>query len=50
MGQASASSSATSAVDSSGGALNINQPNVAMWIVLGLGLIIGAYLWFNRKK
>lgn len=49
MGKASSSSSATTAIDASGGNLTINQPNWVMWAVIGLALVLSVYLYVNRK-
>jgi len=46
MGQASASSAATAAVNSSGN-LTVNQPNVFMWVIIGVA-IVAFVIW--RKK
>jgi hypothetical protein len=49
MGQASASSSADSAINAQGaGVLNINQPNYVIWLVIGGGLLLLAY--YLRRK
>jgi hypothetical protein len=49
MGQASASSSADSAINATGaGVLNINQPNKIMWLVIAGGLLLLA-LYLKRK-
>lgn len=50
MGQASASSSSSSAINNAGaGGLTINKTNWAMWIVLGLGLVLAAIV-INKRK
>jgi hypothetical protein len=51
MSDASASSSSTTAIDASGsGVINVNKPNYVMWAVVGLALVLAAYLFVNRKK
>jgi hypothetical protein len=47
MGQASASSASTAAINSSGGNLSVNQPNVFMWVIVGVA-IVAFVIW--RKK
>jgi hypothetical protein len=49
MGQASASSSADSAINAQGaGVLNINQPNTIMWVVIAGAVLLFA-LYLKRK-
>jgi hypothetical protein len=51
MGQASASAAASSAIDNAGaGGLTINKPNWALWIVIGLGLVLTAIVLNKRKS
>lgn len=50
MGMGSASSAANSAIDASGGQLTINKPNYVAWAVVGLGLVLAAYVFLNWKK
>lgn len=48
-GTGSASSSASSAVDASGGNLNINQPNYVMWAVIGV-VALAVFFYFSKRK
>ena len=50
MGMGSASSQANSAIDASGGQLNINKPNYAVYVVIVVGLVIAAYVFKNWRK
>jgi len=48
MGQASASASASSGINTTGD-LTVNKPNVWLWLVIGLGVLV-AGIWFIKKK
>jgi hypothetical protein len=50
MGQASASASSTSGINSTGGNLTMNSPGIGLYIVIAVGLVLAAVVWIRRKK
>jgi beta-lactamase regulating signal transducer with metallopeptidase domain len=50
MGQASASAASTSAINSTGGNVNINQPNYVLWVIGGIIAILALFAWLKGKK
>lgn len=49
MGQASASASSSSAINSTGGNLTVNKPNYVVWVIAGVVAILGLFAWLKKK-
>ncbi|HVV00135.1 MAG TPA: hypothetical protein VHH88_02160 [Verrucomicrobiae bacterium] len=50
MASPSASAASSTGINAPGGNISINQPNTILWLVVALGLVLGAVVFSKRKK
>lgn len=50
MGQASASSSSSSGINSTGGSVSYSKPNYVAWVVAGVVALLAFVFLMKRKK